>query len=218
MRAKIPSGEEFILKAQVIHNNKYDYSLVEYVNTSTKVKLICKEHGIFDQTPNNHISLHQGCPKCVGRLRSTEDFVYNANKVHNHRYDYSLVNYTTATTKITIICLVHGEFRQTPNNHVSLRQGCPICAGKHQTTETFIRKAGSIHNNKYDYSFVGYKSTHTKVKIICPEHGLIEQTPLRHMRGHGCPKCATFLATGGYSTKRFTNNPELKSLWIVVYY
>lgn len=56
-------NEIFKNKSYKIHNNIYDYSLVEYINSYTKVKIICKEHGVFVQRPNNHLS-GQGCPKC----------------------------------------------------------------------------------------------------------------------------------------------------------
>ena len=53
------------------HNNKYDYSKVEYVNSSTKVCIICPEHGEFWQTPHKHLS-GQGCPKCGGKKKLTQ--------------------------------------------------------------------------------------------------------------------------------------------------
>ena len=62
---------------------------------------------------------------------------------------------------------------------------------KPKTTENFIEKAKQIHGNKYDYSLVEYKNNKTKVKIICPIHGIFEQTPNCHLRLQGCPKCKT---------------------------
>lgn len=53
----------FILKAQVVHDEKYDYSRVKYVNSRTKVEIVCPKHGSFLQTPSSHIQGH-GCPKC----------------------------------------------------------------------------------------------------------------------------------------------------------
>lgn len=57
------------------------------------------------------------------------------------------------------------------------------------TTEEFIKRAKEIHGNKYDYSLVDYKNARTKVKIICPEHGVFEQQPRAHLNKQGCPKC-----------------------------
>ena len=52
---------DFIEKANLVHNNKYDYSLVNYINNKTKIKIICKLHGIFEQTPDSHLR-GRGCP------------------------------------------------------------------------------------------------------------------------------------------------------------
>jgi hypothetical protein len=56
---------EFINKAKKVHNDKYDYSLVEYVNARTKVKIIDAHHGVFEQTPTDHLN-GKGCPRSMG--------------------------------------------------------------------------------------------------------------------------------------------------------
>lgn len=58
-----------------------------------------------------------------------------------------------------------------------------------KTQECFINEVTIKHNNKYDYSLVEYKNNETKIKIICPKHGLFEQRPGSHIRGDGCPVC-----------------------------
>ena len=63
--------EQFIEKAKSVHGNKYDYSKVQYVNTDSKVCIICPVHGEFWQTPYCHLRRGYGCPKC-GTTRSTE--------------------------------------------------------------------------------------------------------------------------------------------------
>lgn len=76
--------DAFIEKSNIIHNYKYDYSLVEYVNINTKVKIICNIHGVFEQTPKNHL-LNKGCPKCGKikiRLNSIKRIEYNKNNGH----------------------------------------------------------------------------------------------------------------------------------------
>jgi predicted RNA-binding Zn-ribbon protein involved in translation (DUF1610 family) len=55
--------EDFIQRANVVHSNKYDYSSVEYITTHTKIKIICRTHGIFLQQPSKHLS-GDGCPEC----------------------------------------------------------------------------------------------------------------------------------------------------------
>ena len=74
--------------------------------------------------------------------------------------------------------------------------GCPLCAPdkisktKTLTKEDFIERAKRVHGEKYNYELVDYVNSQTKVKIICPIHGLFEQIPNNHLKGCGCPKCA----------------------------
>ena len=65
MSRKRLTTEEFITRAREVHGHKYDYSLVEYVNWRTPVKIICPIHGVFEQIPNNHTSMKAGCPQCA---------------------------------------------------------------------------------------------------------------------------------------------------------
>jgi len=193
--------EEFIAKARKIHGDKYDYSNVEYSNSNTKIEIICPEHGSFWQTPFSHLQGH-GCPKCANLLNANKralteiDFIEMAKDVHANKYDYSVVKYINNHTKVEIICTEHGSFCQTPASHLQ-GHGCPKCEGKYkQTTEEFIQSAMEIHGDKYNYDKVRYKNRHTKVEIICPEHGSFFQTPNSHLNGCGCPKCsATFKNT-----------------------
>lgn len=194
--------KEFIEKAKQIHGDEYDYSRTEYVNKRTKVCIICPKHGEFWQNPYSHITKH-GCPICGNekaisfnkkRISSMEEFINKARKIHNDKYDYSKVDYVNAHTKICIICSEHGEFWQTPNDHLN-GYGCSKCANKGNgingslTTEEFIEKANQIHGDKYDYSKVEYISSDKKVCIICPKHGEFWQRPSSHIRGNGCCKC-----------------------------
>ena len=189
--------EEFIKKAKSIYGDKYDYSKVEYVNTSTPVCIICPEHGEFWQRPDNHLQ-GKGCGLCAGNKLTEEMFIEKAKKVHGDKYDYSKVKYISTRTKVCIICPTHGEFWQTPNNHLN-GNTCPICSNFLKTEkvkkshgcnlESFIEKAREIHGEKYDYSKVKYINSYTKVCIICPEHGEFWQTPGKHLQGHNCPIC-----------------------------
>ena len=186
---------DFLKFAKEKHGDKYDYSKVDYVNSRTKVCIICPEHGEFWQNPNCHIQ-GNSCPICAGSKKSsTGQFVKKANNVHNGKYDYSHVNYIGNKVKVCIVCPEHGEFWQTPNAHLR-GAGCPICAQKIRvkdladTKSDFIIKAHKVHGQKYDYSKVNYINSSTKVCIICPEHGEFWQTPGDHIAGHGCQKCA----------------------------
>lgn len=133
--------EDFIAKAKKIHGDKYDYSKVEYVNNKTKVCIICPTHGEFWQKPNCHLSGDR-CPKCNKYRNSytTESWIERAKEIHGDNYDYSKVEYKNAHTKVCIICAKHGEFWQTPNNHICGKTICPKCAKiyPHSKLESYI--------------------------------------------------------------------------------
>ena len=186
--------EEFIERARKVHGDKYDYSKVDYVSIHAKVCIICPKHGEFWQDPSSHLS-GVGCSKCghekIGKKNSSnsDEFIDKSRKVHGDKYDYSKVEYKNNRTKVCIICPEHGEFWQTPNNHL-IGQGCPICSGNVRLTkEEFINRAKGVRGDKYDYSNVEYVNTETKVRIICPKHGEFLQSPHTHLNGNGCPKC-----------------------------
>ena len=192
--------EEFIKKANIIHNNYYDYSKTKYTLSKEKIVIICPKHGEFNQKANNHLN-GQGCPICKlenlskKHLSNTEEFIKKANIIHNNYYDYSKTKYITARDIITIICPKHGEFNQISYYHLN-GNGCPKCAlektiNSHlSNTEEFIKKANIIHNNYYDYSKTKYTTNHSNLIIICPKHGEFTQMALHHLKGCGCPKCA----------------------------
>jgi len=123
---KPPYSELFVDKAKTKHKDKYDYSQVIYVNNRTKINIICPTHGVFEQTPNDHLNGY-GCPDCGGTKRLTTDkFINKAKEIHADRYDYSLCDYKTAKTKVKLICPTHGVFEITPNNHLN-GKGCRQC-------------------------------------------------------------------------------------------
>jgi hypothetical protein len=188
--------ESFIKKAVDVFGNKYDYSLVDYKKSSVKVKITCREHGVFESTPNNHLRGMGNCPACAEisrankRRYSTQEFIEKAKKVHGNRFDYSKTDYVSCSTEIKIICPKHGEFFQDPYVHLT-GKGCRECSDeKHRSNQQeFLDKARKVHGDKYDYSLVDYTITRAKIKIICIEHGMFEQTAANHLVGQGCPIC-----------------------------
>jgi len=202
MKLKMKSNKElFIEKSVIKHGDKYDYSLVEYVNSKIKVKIICPEHGMFEQNPNNHIS-GSNCFECSYEIRSnltkSNDYLIKFNKKHSNKYDYSLVEYKNNKTPVKIICPIHGVFEQRPDAHII--SGCLECGGnKKMTNNDFIKKSIKKHGDKYDYSLVKYTNSNTKIKIICPNHGIFEQIPKSHINGSGCFECKANFA---YSSDR----------------
>ena len=125
----------------------------------------------------------------MSKRKSNDEFIREAQSIHHNKYDYSKVEYANNKTKVCIICPEHGEFWQLPSDHLN-GKGCPQCAGNVRCDkDAFIEKAKSIHNDRYDYSKVEYVNAHTKVCIICPEHGEFWQIPNNHLNGNGCPLC-----------------------------
>lgn len=200
--------KKFIEKSIRIHGNKYDYSKAVYKNNKTKVCIICPTHGEFWQKPNDHLN-GNGCPLCSGKQQyTTEQFIKKAKKIHGNKYCYSKVKYVNYDTKVCIICPIHGEFWQTPHNHLN-GKNCPICSKNNRnkklflTTDKFIAKSKQVHGDLYDYHKVNYKNSHTKVCIVCPIHGEFWQLPSHHTHGHGCPQCGgtKLLSLGAFVEK-----------------
>ena len=79
--------EEFIAKAKAVHGNRYDYSKVVYVNTQTKVCIICKEHGEFWQKPKNHLC-GNGCVKCSKESISKRLMLWTREKCYEEAKKY----------------------------------------------------------------------------------------------------------------------------------
>lgn len=210
----------FIEKANLIHNNKYDYNKTDCQKSEDKVIIICPEHGEFIKRAEYHISNSnpQGCPKCklkeISQKNASgqEHFLAIAKKIHGDRYDYSKAIYTRKDDYVTIICKEHGEFLQSPNKHHSGR-GCPKCANTQraitlsqnsnlkllptikpiQTTKDIelINKFRLRHGNKYDYSYVKKEADYKPVIIICPIHGPFKQSYKNHLSGNSCFKCSS---------------------------
>lgn len=157
---------DFITKAEKVHNKTYDYSQFIYINAKTKGKIGCKIHGVFEQTPDNHLHT-KGCPACgnikktLTQRRTKEMFVAKAITIHGGVFDYSLFNYKGAHAKGNILCKIHGTFLQSPAKHLYGR-GCPQCGDiqstnlRRLTTAEFIEKSKIVHGDLYDYSKFEY--------------------------------------------------------------
>ena len=190
MLLKLPL-ENFIKRANLIHDNKYDYSKVEYNKIGDKIIIICPTHGEFNQFASGHLAGY-GCRLCAIKKKflTTEEFIEKSREKHGNLYDYSKVEYKDSREKVIIICPKHGDFEQTANSHMS-GSNCPTCVieNKYLSKEAFIEKAKEVHGDKYDYSNVDYNSAKEKVTIICETHGNFLQIPNSHLGGSGCPHC-----------------------------
>jgi hypothetical protein len=193
---------KFIERANSKHRNRYDYSQVAFEGVENKVTIICPEHGPFEQRVMVHLKGFN-CPKC-GREQvadklshSLERFISDAIAAHGDKYDYTEVEYVNALSNVKIVCPVHGPFLQKPANHVR-GVGCSKCSDivaadkRRLSTEEFVERARRVHGDKYDYSQSQYVTSHDKVEIVCPQHGVFRQSPATHTMGNkaGCPGCA----------------------------
>lgn len=144
--------DDFITKCIKKHGEIYDYSETKYIDTKTKVNILCLKHGIFSQVPYSHLN-GTGCPVC-GKEKSAisknkgPKFIDRSNRIHGFKYDYSKTNYISCKEKITIICPKHGEFFQTPDNHIQGR-GCWECRNEDISNREKIPKVGKSFKDLY---------------------------------------------------------------------
>ncbi len=191
------TNEEFINKAAKVHNSRYSYELCEYTIAVNKVKIRCQTHGYFDQVAADHLA-GSGCLKCVGRNKTTAEFIAECIKKHEYAYDYSLIHYEHSRSIIQLIC------REHPQHPFSIKAvdflqgtGCAKCGRlrgiqkRRILYEDFITQARLTHGDKYVYKKEWYTSMTSLVAIECPKHNIIfSQRAGVHVKGSGCPECA----------------------------
>ena len=198
--------EEFKKRFKDKYGDLYDLSKVEYINNKTEVTVICPIHGEFKKRPD---LLLDGCkcPKCSKTSRTTEEeFIEKAKYVHNNFFDYERGSFVNVSSKVGVICPIHGVFYQKANNHLN-GQGCPACKKdkiEHEITklptknksttkygtDTFIKKVKDLYGDKYALENVKYVNNRTPVSIVCREHGEFLITPNHLLAGRGCSKCS----------------------------
>ena len=178
--------DKYINRAKNTHNNKYDYSLVNFNKLNDKVIIICPIHDKFTQSFHKHINCNRGCPKCgrditgVKKRSTIEKFIQKADSLHLNKYDYSDVEYVNAKTKIFIKCKIHNiVFKQTPNDHLC-GKGCPTCSSSYgeRKIESFL-----LDNSiKYIKEFRMGK-TKCRFDFCLPEYNyLIEFDGIQHFK------------------------------------
>jgi hypothetical protein len=157
------SNQQFIIKARLVHGDKYDYSKIDYKQSKIKVVIICPIHGEFLQEPRQHLFGNR-CPKCVGnQLLTKNEFIEKSEIVHGMKYNYDKSEYKNERIKTLIICPEHGEFYQTPNSHMA-GYGCPQC--NKSKGEEIIRR-WLLKNN------VKFKSEKTFINLCGAGGGLL---------------------------------------------
>lgn len=204
---KRKTQKEVITEFNIVHANNYNYSKVNYKNTSSKVIVICSIHGEFSIAPSHHKN-GVGCRKCYFESQkiTKEEFIQRSKNKFGNRYDYSLFyKMPEGRKKVKIKCKEHDViFLQDPKNHMLGHTGCPKChsnilsgnshnRGKFKTQEElnkdFIDRATIIHSDKYDYKQFVYVNNGTRGKITCKKHGEFFQAPSNHLKGSQCPDC-----------------------------
>lgn len=178
MPKKITS-ESFKEKANEVHNNLYDYSLVDYKGCYEKVKIICSKHGIFEQTPKDHLK-GQGCPYCKGGKKDTkEGFIKKAKEVFGNFYDYSLVNYVNTSIPVKIKCLKCNRIIERPPNAFLQGRGCSH--GKKSFGEEIITQILEEKEIEFKREYIFEEISPLRFDFYIPEKNtVIEFQGLQH--------------------------------------
>lgn len=191
------TNTQFIEKASNIHGNKYDYSITKYTGYRNIIDIVCPIHGKFTQNAGDHLK-GCGCKECGkvimwdnrGRITS-EDFISKAKLIHGNKYDYSKVQYINAKTPVTITCKKHGDFSQTPSNHL-LSCGCPRCFKSKMVNEIVMRLTDKNISYILEKTFDWLEINQNKLKldIFLPDYnvgfecqGLHHFEPIEHWGG-----------------------------------
>lgn len=207
----IPSNatpeQAFIIKANAIGGDRFDYSKSVYRGIEKPITIICKKHGEYTTTPHAALrSSSLGCRLCGNDSRSKGTEIsleeFQARLYRKYRDNYQLVTktYKNASTPATFFCRLHGFIEKTPLSF--LRNPCKACSmeDKSMKFEDFVAYANLVHDNKYRYDKSTFINGSKNMSIICPKHGVFYTTPQEHIRyrmlndyGHkvgvGCPKC-----------------------------
>lgn len=156
----IKNNIDFIKELNEKYSEKYDYTLVDYKGVYKKVTLICKEHGIFQKTPN---SLLKGftCPSCTEYNKmERENFIIKANLVHQNKYIYDeRFEYKNSRNKVKILCEKHGYFFQVANNHLR-GHGCNKCENRSKSEviiENYLLTNSINFEIEYKFQDLRYK-------------------------------------------------------------
>jgi hypothetical protein len=185
--------EEFIRLATEIHGNKYDYSTTKYINTMTKVEIICKKcKKPFSQIPNSHLR-GSGCGFCNKGIRNHFEFIEKAQSIHGDKYDYTKTKYISSADKVIITCaLTKRDFYQLPTNHLKIDRGCPCCVIKRQSKgqQQWLRYL-SISRPKLQHGLNGTEYRIVSTPYHADGYDLVDNTVYEYngCYWHGCSSC-----------------------------
>lgn len=194
MKGKRLSHDEYVIRANEVHNNTYDYSKTQYLRMASKITITCKRHGDFEQVAQDHINGKQ-CRYCARNQPTESEFLEKFQEIHP-TLDFSKFKYTYQSNKSTfeVKCTVCNiVFFPCISNLVNQKSGCPKCNNNLQKdTKTFISEAIEIHGNNFNYDNVEYTNAHGIIDIHCKKHDVIFSIPaFHHLKGRGCDKCSS---------------------------
>ncbi len=203
--------DRLLERTKQVHGDKYDYSQIketDITGNTSKIAVscnVCKYSWITSIA--SHITCAAGCPNCVGLAQWTLDrFIKQARKIHGNKYRYfcrpcDIVN---VRSRVFVTCeKCDYQWFSAINDHINKQHNCPRCMYSLKwNLERFLEKSKQIHGEKYSYdqiteSHISGRRSHIPVKCNtceCTWFPAIRD----HIRGHGCPHCATVC---GYSKK-----------------
>lgn len=220
MSAKLTT-ESCIVKANLIHNNKYDYSKAVYTGDKSKVCIICPIHGEFMQTFGMHIRQKQGCKKCGIQNNLEKQRKKTILKLQSKCKDVNAIiyldTYKHAHANVECFCKKHNKKYKTLATNIGiLNRLCPACQKEHinidllnKRKERFLKNAKLKHNNKYTYNLSNFYNGKSYVEIVCPTHGVFKQKAHIHVdgAGSGCQTCSS--SRGEERIKYFLDNNNI---------
>jgi hypothetical protein len=213
------SKEEWLEECIKQHGNYFDYSMTEYTKLNSTVEIGCPEHGIIKVNAISHKN-GGGCKRCNSKKKSIfkplskEEFIKYAMITHDNYYDYSKVeDFTDTHEKVTIICPVHGEFKQKVYSH-RYGSGCEKCSyiqrglNGRVSFKEYVKRAFDKFGEKYEYIEDSYTTINNKISYICNIHGIVTQKAETHLKSQGCAKC--FTKNEKHTTDSFIEKASLK--------
>lgn len=194
------SDKEFIEKAKKVHGDKYDYSKVNYVNAHTEVEIICPKHGVFKQSPNNHLN-GRGCKYCkidkISECKKTkrEDFFKKCKEKYGDKFIYDEGSFNGMNNPINFICRKHGKMNVIAQLHLYSKTGCKECAHEKikenkKTPQELNKELKELYGDLYTFKFEDYNGMHNKMIFNCKLHGDFIESPTNLKRGCKCKKCS----------------------------
>jgi hypothetical protein len=185
--SELLSTEEFIEKANIVHNYKFDYSKTVYTGANNYVVIICPMHGEFKQRAQGHL-MGKSCALCKDVVKlNTDEFIQRARNVHGDVFDYSEVEYVNSDTKVKIICKKHGPFYMVPFDHSGKRmRACPYCRASKGEIKVLnvLKTLNVIYDRQWKFSDCKYKKQLPFDFIVVYDNkfGLIEYQGEQHYK------------------------------------